>query len=210
MKKIGCFFVLLINMLAVISLAESPVATPFPWQIHSEYDTASTVEEIAACESESYVIGLDIQPGIYTITSNKNATDSFSVVSSDGETETVDLSDVGSWSFYAAEGQMIHVPEDCALLPLTYAPGFQNTEKTKVMHSQFFTGYEMPTVEYYLYPMEPGISYYRITPVEGDTAEPNKVFLYEDGTLLNLQGVKNRDLFVEIYHCFIKRVPAKG
>ena len=36
------------------------------------------------------------------------------------------------------------------------------------------------------------------------------IFLYEDGILLNLQGVTNRDLLVEIYHCFIKRVPAKG
>lgn len=210
MKKIGCFFVLLINMLAGISLAESPAATPFPWQIHSQYDTASTAEQIAACESESYIIGSDIQPGVYTIIPNKNATDSFSVVFSDGETEMVDLSDAESWSFYAAEGQMLNVPADCTLLPLKYAPGFQNTEKTKVMHSQFFTGYEMPTVEYYLYPMEPGISYYRITPVKRDIAEPNKVYLYEDGTLLNLQGVTHNDLFVEIYHCLIKRVPAEG
>lgn len=210
MKKIGCFFVLLINMLAGISLAESPAATPFPWQIHSQYDTASTAEQIAACESESYIIGSDIQPGVYTIIPNKNATDSFSVVFSDGETEMVDLSDAESWSFYAAEGQMLNVPADCTLLPLKYAPGFQNTEKTKVMHSQFFTGYEMPTVEYYLYPMEPGISYYRITPVKRDIAEPNKVFVYEDGTPLNLQGVTHNDLFVEIYHCLIKRVPAEG
>ena len=210
MKKTGFFFVLLVSMLAAISLAESPIATPFPWQIHSEYDTASTAEQIAACESESYTIGSDIQPGVYTIIPNKHCADSFSVVSSDGETETVDLAEAGSWSFYAAEGQTIHVPADCALLPLKYAPGFQNTGKTKVVHSQFFTGYEMPTVEYYLYPMEPGISYYRITPIQEDTAEPNKVFVYEDGTLLNLQGVTHNDLFVEIYHCLIKRVPAEG
>lgn len=210
MKKIGCLFVLLINMLAGISLAESPAATPFPWQIHSQYDTASTAEQIAACESESYIIGSDIQPGVYTIIPNKNATDSFSVVFSDGETEMVDLSDAESWSFYAAEGQMLNVPADCTLLPLKYAPGFQNTVKIKVVHSQFFTGYEMPTVEYYLYPMEPGISYYRITPVKRDIAEPNKVYLYEDGTLLNLQGVTHNDLFVEIYHCWIIRVPAEG
>ena len=127
MKKIGCFFVLLINMLAGISLAESPAATPFPWQIHSQYDTASTAEQIAACESESYIIGSDIQPGVYTIIPNKNATDSFSVVFSDGETEMVDLSDAESWSFYAAEGQMLNVPADCTLLPLKYAPGFHNS-----------------------------------------------------------------------------------
>ena len=210
MKKVGCFFVLLVSMLVAISLAESPAATPFPWQIHSQYDTASTAEIIAACESESYIIGTDIQPGVYTIIPNKNATDSFSVVSSDGETEMVDLSDAESWSFYAAEGHMLHVSADCALLPLKYAPGFQNTGKTKVVHSQFFTGYEMPTVEYYLYPMEPGISYYRITPIQGDTAEPDKIILNKDGTLLNLQGVTHNDLFVEIYHCWIKRVPAEG